>query len=584
MFHNSASARAQPSRRTSSQLRVAVIRWRDCASRVEMQTRVHAGVPRVAVLCRCFSSVSPPTPPQSGLLGARTLGLGRRSWSPAAVVGRRCGVVSPRFSPGGCVSPTLSFGSGSVSSPPWSLLSAWIYAFPPRRPGRGSCLPLPLGRRACVVPSPLSGGGVSSPPLVAVRVGFVSSLSPSGSEWRCPSFPPSSGSGFVSSSPPSSSLGRGCVLPVRRRGRGCVSPSFRSFPAVVVFRRGRGLCLPPPSPGSGRCLPLASRRVCVAPPGWGGVAPPSLSVGGGALPRRRCPAGVCLPRPYWPAGGGTRPPVRGVVCPGSVVWVKAVSSLPFGRRARVVPSPFSGRGWSSPPSMGAVSAVPPSAGACCPAASPSVGGVSPPTWVLSGGGCVFPAVVVRRGCLPPWVGAAVCPRRAYCRFGGGVSRRWWGRCSPPLPSYSRYPGVRGHSPPRVGVKVGPSFSPRLWRGSRSYPPPSFSTSPSRPMFEVAGEPNLPPPLSSTSLSDKRRAGEEALGTAESLSRSAESRCAPPVSSHIGPRVTAAAAIAATTAMTAASPLAVSLPPPPPPPTPTPPPRPPTQPPPVPGGL
>lgn len=35
---------------------------------------------------------------------------------------------------------------------------------------------------------------------------------------------------------------------------------------------------------------------------------------------------------------------------------------------------------------------------------------------------------------------------------------------------------------------------------------------------MAGEPTLPPPPSSTSLSDKRRAGEEALGTEKSLSR------------------------------------------------------------------
>lgn len=77
-----------------------------------------------------FSSFPPPTPPQSGLVGARALGLGRRSRSPASVVGRRCGVVSPRLSYRGCVSPVLSSGSGSVSSSPPSFVAG------------GGCLPL----------------------------------------------------------------------------------------------------------------------------------------------------------------------------------------------------------------------------------------------------------------------------------------------------------------------------------------------------------------------------------------------------------------------------------------------------------
>lgn len=168
--------------------------------------------PRAAVLFLLHLPLCP------GWLVRVPLGCGRRSWSPAVVVGRRCGTVSSRFS------SRLALGAGS-----------------PRRVS-------------------------SSTGVVCRRCGVVSSTVISSKSGCCPRFP--SAGGGVSSR--------------RRRLAGVWLPLsgrrvlFASVVGVVSPLFSRGGCVSPVlSSGSGLCLPRPSSVASVGflPPMWGGVSP-----------------------------------------------------------------------------------------------------------------------------------------------------------------------------------------------------------------------------------------------------------------------------------------------------------------------
>lgn len=262
---------------------------------------------------------------------------------------------------GGCLPP----GAGAVSAPSVARVGSMSS---PRQPA-GVCRPagvgwgrptLVVGRRGCFAPSPLSGGGVSPPSVLACRrryssagagcclprlcrlgqSGVLPSLRPAGAcrpvaVFRQGLVFPAVDGGGVCSSP----VG-GCVLPCRVSfGRGCVSPD------VGVVRRGV-------------CLPRGRRPAGVSPAvGWGCSLPPSclLSVRRWCLPP--LVGTVFAPSPFLlkvPGGAGSFPPPGGrqswafvfaafvegeqVVSPPLVLNVAKSANVRSGGRAESAPA------------------------------------------------------------------------------------------------------------------------------------------------------------------------------------------------------------------------------------------------------